>query len=256
MKSNKFYLVAVALLCIFLIFIYIFKIHNLHERIAKGRSETSSSEKSNDFDSPDAEDATNTAAEIKWIAKNVQGFDQRPLVFTPSPFKLLGRGRNAKIVHNDSENQILPPDDKGIYGFSTSPNGNILLVYYGDADYEVRFSNSDVVIHLPSIPNIPNPVGFEWQWLSNDLLVGIAGRGYDKDTKPESKCCDQHTVAESIIGVYKISGKKYSTVTLPNTLKGKVFNLGTRSAAGIVELLGSGHEDDGKSLGRFSISPE
>jgi hypothetical protein len=256
MNKNKLYICAVVLVCICGIILYQHWHKNALQPLAKKPIASSSPTKDKEFSSNQTNAGPIAATTVQWMAKAASGEGQAPLAFAESPFRLVGRGRSARIVHSKSDKVISPPPERGIYGFSPSPSGDYLLIYYGDADYEIRFSDSEQIIHLPSVPNSPNPVGFGWHWLSNDILIGIGGIGYGADSKPESKCCDQHTVSESLIGVYRLSDMSFSLVDLPIAIKGKVFDLGTRSSSGTVELLSSGHVDDGKSLGWFSISPE
>ena len=258
MKLNKIQIVAVVLAIILISALTVYFRSKPQNMTVSERSEPPSSPKDGEFVPPHLQTRTKPRSATKWIAVNriAQGVDRTKLSFSDSAFTLVGRGRNAKIVHDSTDKEIFPDPERGIYGSFPSPIGERLLVYFGNADYEIRFSDSDQIIELPNVPSIPNPVGFGWHWLSNDLLIGIGGRGYDTDSKPESKCCDQHTVAESIIGVYRISDADYSIVTLPNSLKGKVFDLGIRTEEGVIEIISTGHEDDGNSLGWFSIAPE
>ncbi len=258
MKLNKIHLLAVILVIILAATFTVYFRSNSHSMNASESTEHHSSPKDGAYESPRFQTRTEPTSVTNWVAVDriPQDVDQTALSFSDSKFRLMGRGRNAKIVQDSTDREIFPDPERGIYGSFPSPDGERLLIYFGNADYQIRFSDSEKILNLPSVPSVPSPVGFAWQWLSNDLLVGIGGRGYDAGSKPESKCCDQHTVAESIIGVYRISDTDYSIVSLPNSLKGKVFDLGTRTKDGVIELIASGHEDDGKSLGWFSIAPE
>jgi hypothetical protein len=216
-------------------------------------------EKSGVSEPPHAQATNKPEEDLEWIAikSNAQKIKQTPINFATSSFKLFGRGSNAKIVQDTTGKEITPGEGRGIYGSFPSPNGKNLLVYFGDADYDIRYSDSDKKSALPRVPSVPNPVGFEWQWLSDNLLVGIGGVGYNKATKTESKCCDQHTVAESVLCIYRVSDSVFRTVILPDSVKGKVFSIGTRTEEGDFELISSsGHEDEGKSLGWFAIKPK
>ncbi len=259
MKSTKIKFALVAGIVV-IIFIFTVYFRTSPDGVRDPRVTNSLTREKSGVSVPTNDQARNKSEEdLVWIALkiNAQNIKQTPLNFAATSFKLLGRGRNAKIVQESTGKEITPGDGRGIYGSFPSPNGKNLLVYFGDADYEIIYSDSDKKLALPSLPNVQNPVGFEWQWLSDDLLVGIGGVGYNEATKPESKCCDQHTVAESVLYIYRVSESVFRNVMLPDIIKGKVFSIGPRTEEGDFELISSsGHEDEGTSLGWFAITPK
>lgn len=171
----------------------------------------------------------------------------------------------SKYVTPSSIIEIRTPDGRLLYkaeadtpfvGIKTIEGGKRIAINRGDGRYRIVDTETLDAIDLPTLPPVDRPVGFSWEWLTRDTLIGIAGTGYAETAKSGARCCDEHVVAASLVYLYDIKKSTLEAVRLPSPIKGAVFDLGSVTQDGFIELVSaSGHEDDGKSLGWFNIIP-
>lgn len=161
-------------------------------------------------------------------------------------------------IRDEDGNLLFQADaDNPFINIKSINGGEHVAINRGDGRFRVVNQRTLEAFDLPQSPPVQNPIGFAWEWISNDTLIGIAGVGYDALTKPASRCCDEHVVKESRLYVYDVGDRTLRSVQLPESFVGKVFKIGNIAKDGSVELISeSGHEDDGNSLGWFRFANE
>lgn len=161
-------------------------------------------------------------------------------------------------IRDEDGNLLYQADaDNPFINIKSVNGGEHVAINRGDGRFRVVNQRTLEAFDLPQSPPVQNPIGFAWEWMSNDTLIGVAGAGYDAGTKPASRCCDEHVVKESRLYVYDVADRTLRSVQLPESFVGKVFKIGNIAKDGSVELISeSGHEDDGNSLGWFRFATE
>jgi hypothetical protein len=171
-----------------------------------------------------------------------------------APFKLQGRGSKAKIVTAEGKVVIEADDRIGIYGCSVSPDGRRVLIYYGDADYDVMTPKTGEMIRLPRWPPGESVLGFSWLWIDDQTLVGVSGKTVPRDDQV-GPGREEPNISRSLLYLYDLNERKLSEVELPRALKTKVVSVSAVDATGKLQLQSEdrGVSYSGASLGWFEV---
>lgn len=174
------------------------------------------------------------------------------------PFRIFASGGIGKIV-DAAGNVIVQSDAKnGIFACEVSPNQKRIVVYRGDADYDVITPRTGETIRLPQQPPGENMLGFgSWHWVDDDTLVGVSGQVIpfrDDQVGPER---EEPNIAQSTLYVYKLSERKLARVEVPTALRSKTFSVNAVDPSGKVQLRPEDHESlADASLGWFDVRPK
>lgn len=95
----------------------------------------------------------------------------------PRNLRLLAAGsEKARVVDNDRNVLLAAPPGGTIFSMHLSPDGEQILIHYGDAKYQIVSADAlDPVASLPIKPPGPHDAtGFSWRFLDGDYLLGSA----------------------------------------------------------------------------------
>jgi len=156
------------------------------------------------------------------------------------PYKLQGRGSDGKIV--DAAGQVVLEGDPkvGIYGGTASPDGKSVLVYYGDANYEILNPVTKERLRLPSEPPGKNKLGFGFYWIDNDTLLGASGDlKLDRRGQPVR---DDDNVARTRLYLYHLANHTLEELKIPVPPDVKQVFVSSVTSTGLIHLM---HDDPG-----------
>jgi hypothetical protein len=160
------------------------------------------------------------------------------------PFRLLGSGGNAKIVNaaGDSIIESKPGKGEAIFGCEVSPDDQRLIIYRGDATYDVLTPTTGNTIRLPGEPP-GGTIGFDsWHWIGNDTIVGVSGKVLPFRDDQTGPAREEPNISRSTLYLYHLSELKLQEVELPPEVKDKIFSVGGVDPSGKVELRPAGRE--------------
>lgn len=163
---------------------------------------------------------------------------------------------SSKIVIRDPEGRILykADNENPFVGIRSIEGGDHIAINRGDGRYRIINTKNLESIDLPAIPPVDRPIGFSWNWINGESLIGVSGIGFAETSKTPGRCCDEHVVAASLMYLYNINNQDIEAVSIPPSLRGLVFTIGRIADGGQIELISaSGHEDDRMHLGWFDI---
>lgn len=164
---------------------------------------------------------------------------------------------SSSIEIRDPDGNVLykAEQDSPFVGIKSIVGGLYVAINRGDGRFRLINTKTHEHNDIPATPPIDRPIGFEWDWLDHDTLIGVSGVGYPDSIKQVGRCCDQHVVAASLLYLYDVNTRSLQSVSLPASARGLVFNIGKIADGSHIELVSaSGHEDDGSSLGWYHIS--
>jgi hypothetical protein len=152
------------------------------------------------------------------------------------PYRISGRGSTARILDSRGNTLIQGNLKVGIYGCEISPNEKRLLVYYGDAEYNVIEPGTDMKVVLPPQPAGQNKLAFgSYHWMDDDALIAESGdQKLDVHGRPVQT---DDNVSQTRLYVYSISTQTLEEAPLPQTLRTRVFSVTEVRPGGYVHLL-------------------
>lgn len=175
-----------------------------------------------------------------------------------APFRVQGRGSKAKILTADGKILIEADEKVGIYGCYVSPNGKLILVYSGDATYDVITPSSGEKTRLPQMPPGDNVLGFSWRWLDDQTLIGVSGKTIPFRDDQVGTEREEPIISRSVLYLYDLKKQQLSEVALPRALRTKNVSVSAVDETGKVQLRPEGREVSytDASLGWFDIRPK
>ena len=174
------------------------------------------------------------------------------------PFQMFASGGTGKIADREG-NIVLRSDSKNaIFRCDVSPDQKRILVYGGDATYDIITPSSGERVRLPQLPPGDNVLGFSWHWLDDQMLLGVSGKTIpfrDDQVGPER---EEPIISRSVLYVYNLKERRLSEVELPPTLRTKTISVSFVDETGKVQLRPEGRDVSytDASLGWFEVRPK
>lgn len=172
------------------------------------------------------------------------------------PFRMFGSGGIGKIVDNNGKIIAQSDANNGIFGCKISPDQKRIVIYRGDADFDLIEPSTGEKSRLPQQPEGDNVLGFSsWNWTSNETLVGISGKTIPFSDDQVGTDREEPIISRSIIYVYDLKTRTTSEVALPFGLRSKTVSISAVDDAGNVQLRPEGREESftDQSLGWFEL---
>ena len=172
------------------------------------------------------------------------------------PFQMFGSGGVGKIVDRDGK-IILQSDSKNaIFGCEISPDLTRIAVNRGSRKFDIIAPKTRGVIRLPQMPPGDYVLGFSWNWIDNETLLGVSGKVVpfrDDQVGPER---EEPNIERSLLYLYDIKEQKMTEVALPASAKSQVVSVNAVDQAGNIQLRPEGHERSwtDADLGWFKLS--
>lgn len=174
------------------------------------------------------------------------------------PFQMFASGGIGKIVDREG-NVILQSDSKNaIFKCDVSPDQKRILVYGGDATYDIITPSSGEKKRLPQLPPADNVLGFSWRWLDDQTLIGVSGKTIPFRDDQVGTEREEPIISRSVLYLYDLKKQQMSEVALPPALRTKNVSVSAVDETGKVQLRPEGREVSytDASLGWFDIRPK